>query len=327
MSCSSPVALVHPYTLERFSAPCNHCASCLASKINQISFLATRQFLYYWRVKNQNSSFVTLTYNDNYLPLNEFHTSTLRRRDLTLFLKRFRINLKRYNLKHSLPHRRIPEDFKVIYNGEYGSEFGRPHYHIIFLGLNESQVKTLIGRSWYNMCRIDIGPLGPGGIRYVCKYIDKSDTPDKCVQALRDSLSVESPFFYHSIKMALPWIIANKDRIIQNKFQFFLNGKSCFYPKYIIRFLSNISCIDYKPIILNELISKYGPKSESSKFRSLLKISQDYQDDLKIKEYLNFNSLVSRGLPISSASMQARYKPISKTIRVAYINSLIKQIA
>jgi hypothetical protein len=65
------------------------------------------------------TSFVTLTYNDESLPRSpEDGVPILYRRDLTLFIKRFR--------KH------FPEfKFRYYACGEYGDQFGRPHYHMI----------------------------------------------------------------------------------------------------------------------------------------------------------------------------------------------------
>jgi len=63
------------------------------------------------------SCVVTLTYDDHHLP--EGHT--LRKRDVQLFVKRLRKTLS-------------PKKISYLYCGEYGENFGRPHYHIILFG-------------------------------------------------------------------------------------------------------------------------------------------------------------------------------------------------
>lgn len=66
----------------------------------------------------ENSYFMTLTYDNLHLPL----CQSICKRHLQLFFKRIRKNWKLKNLKY----------YAV---GEYGGKHGRPHYHIIFLGL------------------------------------------------------------------------------------------------------------------------------------------------------------------------------------------------
>lgn len=63
---------------------------------------------------HKNNSFITLTYNDEYLP----HRSVLQHKDVQDFIKRTR---KKYKLRYYC-------------GGEYGPENGRPHYHIIIFG-------------------------------------------------------------------------------------------------------------------------------------------------------------------------------------------------
>lgn len=65
-------------------------------------------------MSNQNC-FITLTYNDENLP----EHASLKKRDFQLFLKRLRRQIG---------------PFRFFSCGEYGSNFGRPHYHALIFG-------------------------------------------------------------------------------------------------------------------------------------------------------------------------------------------------
>ena len=73
---------------------------------------------------HKDNSFITLTYNDQYLPAN----NSLVPRDLQLFFKRLRKVL----------------DCKIRYLacGEYGEKTERPHYHAIIFGANLRESRT-----------------------------------------------------------------------------------------------------------------------------------------------------------------------------------------
>lgn len=98
---------------------------------------------------HDSSFFVTLTYNDDFLPLSEYidaegtyHKSmTLVKRDMQLFMKRLRKNYK-YDNK-----------IRFFLAGEYGSSTARPHYHAILFGLNLDDLvlykKTPLGFNLY----------------------------------------------------------------------------------------------------------------------------------------------------------------------------------
>jgi hypothetical protein len=66
-----------------------------------------------------NSSFITLTYKDEHLP----QTGTLIKKDFQDFMKRLR--------EPNLELEWKPNKIRYYHCGEYGENFGRPHYHAI----------------------------------------------------------------------------------------------------------------------------------------------------------------------------------------------------
>lgn len=111
---------ISPITLKRFdkalnsyitySVPCGNCLECERARCLEFSLRAVDEASLY-----PDNCCLTLTYNDKYLPEN----NNLCKRDLQLFIKRLRKKVG-----------------KVRYFGcgEYGSRFGRPHYHLILFG-------------------------------------------------------------------------------------------------------------------------------------------------------------------------------------------------
>lgn len=95
------------------TVPCGKCIGCRIEKSRQWAIRCTHES----KLHDRNC-FLTLTYNDENLPLNQ----SLVKKDLQTFFKALR---KKYG------------SFRYFASGEYGSEL-RPHYHIILFGLDFS---------------------------------------------------------------------------------------------------------------------------------------------------------------------------------------------
>lgn len=103
---------------------------------------------------HQKICFLTLTYNDENLPLKH----QLSYEDVAKFFKRLRKN--------------SGNKFRYFLCGEYGSKHSRPHYHAVLYGLDEKD-KDVINRSW-NKGFIHIGTFTPRALRYTMKYFMKT---------------------------------------------------------------------------------------------------------------------------------------------------------
>lgn len=93
--------------------------------------------------------FVTLTYNDENLPLGKDNIPSLCKPDLQDYFKRIRKVHK----------------FRYYAVGEYGGQTGRPHYHLIAFGGNR---ETYIEK--WEKGQAHIGEVTPASIHYVTKY-------------------------------------------------------------------------------------------------------------------------------------------------------------
>jgi len=99
--------------------PCGKCEGC---RKRMVSAWSVRLL---WENKQSTSShFITLTYDNQQMPISRNGYSTLRKRDVQLFFKRLR-------KAHSCVGSGAAKAIKYFCVGEYGGKIGRPHYHII----------------------------------------------------------------------------------------------------------------------------------------------------------------------------------------------------
>lgn len=234
MSCVSPIHI----TKYNVDVPCGRCMQCRIARQSSLQFLANKELLNVYK-SGQGASFVTLTYDDDHIPYSDTGHNTLVKKDLQDFMKRLRRRMEYYNDNTK---------FKYIACGEYGDKFGRAHYHIIFIGLSDYQVKAYTKKVWTKgIC--DIGPLTNGGIRYVLKYCTKSN-PSIDVKAYYNTMSVELPFIVHSVGIGKDWILDNIDKIAADGYQFKIAGRNYLYPKYIRNYVEAITGIKALPYVV-----------------------------------------------------------------------------
>lgn len=162
MICQSPVlANINQYY------PCGQCMPC---RINRKRLWMHRMLLE--MNDHPESSFVTLTYDDERLPPD----GNLEPRHLQLFLKSLRKNISPMRVRY----------FSV---GEYGEQTKRPHYHLALFGypiclrggsLFNSRKSCCPWcdrlRDAWNRGGVFAGPLSSDSAQYICGYVTKKLT-------------------------------------------------------------------------------------------------------------------------------------------------------
>lgn len=94
-------------------------------------------------------------------------TPTLLPRDPRMAIKRFRIEQKRNNTP-------VPDDFKYLLVGEYGTRFSRrPHYHMVAFNLTDVQANSLAAQWKYGDVKVDHVYDKDGDISKVARYVGK----------------------------------------------------------------------------------------------------------------------------------------------------------
>jgi len=177
---------ISPYVSGGVSYPCGQCRVCRADRASQWALRIMHEAESY-----KDTSFVTLTYSDEYIPEHK----SLRRRDLQLFLKRLRKSIE-------------PIKIKYYACGEYGDQTERPHYHMIILGLG-IEAEEKISEAW-GKGHITISIVNMFRCLYVTDYIQKKITGKKQKEYYGER---EPPFQLQSQGMGLEYLKKNEDQI------------------------------------------------------------------------------------------------------------------
>lgn len=150
MRCTNPIFLPGIGAV-----PCGKCIACSENKQKSWAFRIMQE------VRAASSAwFVTLTYNDDCVPLDETRTfPVVVKRDIQLWLKRLRKHVGRAGIRYFLC-------------SEYGPKTFRPHYHAIILNLpfGKDIVYESIIRTW-DKGYVTVSRVTPGRCYYVAKYV------------------------------------------------------------------------------------------------------------------------------------------------------------
>lgn len=165
MECFDPRSIPRPNgkgNKDRITVSCQKCVACLSRRRSIWCVRLEKELSV-----SRSAQFVTLTLNDSNLTYGSGEDPLLNPTDIILFLKRLRKELSKTN------ERKI----RYFACGEYGDQFGRPHYHMIIFNLPENPLE-LIKSAWskdgQSMGFVYLGTVTPQSIAYVAKYAIKS---------------------------------------------------------------------------------------------------------------------------------------------------------
>lgn len=226
MSClyANVVPDVTDYSGSPVYAPCGHCFAC---RLALQTSLVNRMFCA-WRSHNC-SAFVTFTYDDDHLIVPDGTKSpTLSKEDVHRYLDKIRHMLK-------------GTDFEYFLCGEYGDNFGRPHYHAVFFGLDFEYHSKFFKRSW-TKGSVKVLPVTSQSFRYVSKYLTQSIKNNGYFD-----LGILPPFYKMSRGLGSSLYLKHLDAIREHGF--FRIGSRKIYPsRYyfnkLIQFDSDL--VDFK---------------------------------------------------------------------------------
>lgn len=136
--------------------PCGKCPSCLTNKRSEWIFRLQQE----WK-HSTSAKFITLTYDEQHNP------GELRKEDLQKFMKRLRKHEKSKGIRYYAC-------------GEYGTKYGRPHYHIILFN-SALYNHSYITRAWCDIKGnpigiVHVGKVSLASIAYVTKYVVQPGT-------------------------------------------------------------------------------------------------------------------------------------------------------
>lgn len=196
MRCIAPVYAKGSTRANPVWVPCSRCGYCLRTRQISWSFRLLEEFkISSW------TWFVTLTYDSVNLPTNfkdcpiltkhwpdELDVPTLKSGDLQLFIKRLRkLNARYHNLQ-----------LRYYAAGEYGSRYGRPHYHIIFFNLHPKAAEH-ITRTWNKgIVDLQVCKNNEAVCNYVASYVVTAYADAIRINKRPFSLVSKRPFLGHT---------------------------------------------------------------------------------------------------------------------------------
>lgn len=282
--------------------PCRRCLLCRIDRRN------------YWedrcdweKLEKVSSAFVTFTYDSYRIPISKYLNgeATLLRDDFTKFIDRLQSGIK----YHGVPSKLCKKNWTFYGVGEYGGVFQRPHYHVLFFGLDFFDCRKLFEKYWqYGI--IDSLPILNGGIRYVLKYIDKQQFGDAAVK-LYDESGRERPFWSGSTGLGAGLFYSQYDRIAMTGNYINLKGKERPAPDYY-RKLFGYSDVTTK---VEEKIAEYRKHNKDG---DLLHDFDRYEQEmLHARERLLADKLILHGEPAYLHS-HADYQPIGSVRQMMF---------
>lgn len=210
--CINPIKLASGQTV-----PCGQCMPC---RINHCRQWAVR--IMYERAMSKDGCFVTLTYDDEHLPMKSpkyleptSAAGTLCRRDVQLFMKR---------LRKKFP----PGSVKYYAAGEYGLEGDRPHYHLILFNVPPDE--RIISEAWQYRGLVSVDDVNYTTSEYCAKYVLSKEYGLSAVKAY-ELTRREAPFQLSSQGLGLEFAKGTINEI-KTRDCCYVTGKPVPVPKY-----------------------------------------------------------------------------------------------
>lgn len=219
---------------ETAPVPCGKCFQCINRKRKGWTFRLQQE-----QKVADNSSFWTLTYNEENVPYNEYGQPTCRYDDLEKFFRRLRthIDRKHPDYKHKLKYYAV---------SEYGSETYRPHYHAIMYNLPPTlskpdwdfiQESNAEAESVWKKGTVHIGQANGKSIAYVAGYVQHKI--ERAYKILNDDGSLsedmrEPERSFMSKKLGANFITPEMTKYLKGKLQpwVMIDGYKQSLPRY-----------------------------------------------------------------------------------------------
>lgn len=225
MSCVHPTLRRIPGTREYIITGCGICRSC---RENFARMWGTR--VYHESLDYPESTFITLTYDDEHLPISDKGVPTLQKMEMSGFMKRLREFI-------------YPQKVRFFGAGEYGDKGHRPHYHLALYGLDLNN--RAVFKDWqkqddgyfveckaWNKGLVHVGRMEEGSAFYVAGYALKKVMGKNSKQYYEDKGFIP-PFALMSRNPGIGynWIKNHADSVLSHG-DCVINGHKVSIPRY-----------------------------------------------------------------------------------------------
>lgn len=282
----------HTNITDYVDIPCGKCIGCRLNKSAEWANRCSVELSYF-----KYNYFVTLTYDDDHLPVSQFNDDetgtaceayTLRKRDFQLFMKRLR---KDYSERY--PEQKI----RFFCSGEYGDRSLRPHMHAILFNLfipdlvpykKNEQGDWYYTSEWlssfWNKGFVVIGSPDWESIAYTARYVCKKLNGE--YSEIYKKFNIEPEFMLCSRRPGIgrQFFEDNKNQMLKQD-KFYIPSKSGARPFSLPRY--------YRDLLYNDLPDDFveylkEQNKNVQKAMNELKCKQtdlNYLDMLSVEEY------------------------------------------
>ena len=280
------------YPPEYTMTPCGMCTNC---RLNRAHEYGAR--IYHESLMHEFNTFVTLTYDDEHLPIGSKGLSTIDKNAIRKFMADVRARI-------------YPDKVRFFGCAEYGSwkNTHRPHYHFALfgIGLYDSRLfSNHVPRDdgfvvqcpcWKNG-DVHVGKLEIGSSNYVAEYTLKK-VLGKNAQEYYTNLGIEREFARMSLKPGLgyDWLMKNKDDLLNHGF-FIIQGRKQVLPRYYVEKLGYKETDKYFNDVLKfqeKLFNNFLSNTDAvENFQRYIKNRHEHYDQLKFNH--DFMERIKKG--------------------------------
>lgn len=194
--------IINPWTGKMYPVACHTCQGCRIDRQIMWQRRCAAEFIKY------RSAFVTLTYDKYNLTYKKGAVlPTINHEDFSKYIEAVRQKVKRIEEMPKL----CTKKFHFAAAEEYGERRKRPHFHIVFFGLDYRDFYEILRNSWENGIA-DIGPIMRGGINYVLSYINSEQRGEYAKIRYTDN-GLEIPKMHFSQGIGKEWFISQTENI------------------------------------------------------------------------------------------------------------------
>jgi hypothetical protein len=240
---------------ESFDIPCGQCIACRIIRRESWTLRLFHESLYH-----DETLFLTLTYDDEHLP----YGGSLVKDHYQKFVRALRKKLR-------------PQKIRYYVCGEYGGEFGRPHYHLVLflsgvpdlvpVGLTDKgnpRFSSEILEKCWGKGFLEIQSISPEALRYVCKHhVEKIDDVEHYAhfdEATGEFVQVEPIFGHMSLRPGIghEWFM-DYWRDVYPKDFVSMGGRKIQPPKYYDRLLEKYQPEVWQEVLATRLLVEHDP--------------------------------------------------------------------
>lgn len=213
--------MVSRYTQGAKRVPCGKCVQCLKRRQNGWAFRLKQESKI-----SESAIFLTLTYDDENIPITPMGLHTLRKSDFQKFMKRLRKTIKNSNIKYYAC-------------GEYGTQTQRPHYHAIMFNLPRlwTQDTAKLYETW-GQGHLYFGEANIQTMHYVIGYMQKPAISNEIIDYRTGEIITtdrQKEFSLMSKRMGIGYLTPQMQRYHQQKLISYVTlqgGEKTSLPRY-----------------------------------------------------------------------------------------------